>query len=74
MLVLALPVLPWFAKNVSESKSLSTSALLYGSGGTFRPDYSLIYTEAELKAIEAQSVTTLSSSGQAGNEDMGRYF
>ncbi len=74
MLVLALPVLPWFAKNVYESKTLSTSALLYGSGGTFTPDYSLIYTEAELKAIETQSVTALSSSGQAGNEDMGRYF
>lgn len=65
---------PWLIKNISESGSLKTQSILWGSGGYKTYDHGVIYSKEELKKIEDGSADLLSASGQSSNEDLGRYF
>lgn len=78
MLGILLPMIPWFAKNLSEVRgnSITIGSLLNGEfRNAFVPEYTKIYDTAKLKAIvEKNSANLMTSSGKSQNEDLGRYF
>lgn len=68
-------VSPWIIKNVAETKKVSMSAILAGSGWTMNIDYTAIYTKDEVAALEKKlEDASKTTDGQSQNEDMGRYF
>ena len=73
-LTLIIPLTPWFAKNISESRTLSINGMLGWSGWVFVPEYSKLYSSSEIEAIKLKRDASVGSSGQTTNEDFGRYF
>lgn len=51
-----LPTIPWIVKNISETGigSLNVTTLLWGKSDTLATDYTKIYSNEELNAIEAK--------------------
>nr|MDD3719899.1 hypothetical protein [Candidatus Gracilibacteria bacterium] len=78
ILGIGLSLIPWFAKNISESglNNISVGTLLGGKASVFTPDFSKIHTKEELVNIEnkVKEMSSLDANGQAVNADMGRYF
>lgn len=74
---IAIPVSPWLIKNIYETRNegLSISNMLNGKGDVLNPDYTKIYSPAEISKIEEKNTTlSTSASGKTQNEDLGRYF
>lgn len=69
-------LLPWFGKNIYESyPNVNISSIMSGKSWDFRPDYSLIYTEQELKEIrEFKNTNRKKENSVTTNEDLLRYF
>ncbi len=67
---------PWFAKNIYESyPNLSVNSILKWYGDNFRPDYTNIYNDDELKEIrEFYSNERKKENLITTNEDKLRYF
>ena len=68
---------PWLVKNISEvwMQNITARTILSGQPDRIEVDYTNIYTEGELEAIENQdSAERIKSSWTTDNEDFGRYF
>ena len=69
-------LIPWFWKNISEwYTDISLSTLISWKSDIFVADYSKIYSEKEIDAIErTKDSKTISNSWTTSNEDFWRYF
>lgn len=68
-------VSPWIAKNIASSETLSIGSILSGTTDIFPIDYTKIYSQDELDAINTKALqTTMTESWTSSNEDLGRYF
>ncbi len=74
---IALPIIPWMAKNLSDSKGswINTNTLLFWKFTWFEADYTKIYTKKQIEDIETKAKKdSISSEWKASNEDLWRYF
>lgn len=67
---------PWFAKNINEAyPNISIWTILIWKTGDFSPDYSLIYSDDELKKItDSKNSERKKENVITTNEDLLRYF
>lgn len=71
-------ILPWGIKNIvefPEGESMNIRTLITGKSESYKPDYSLFYSQDELKEINsAKQNLWMTSEGTTTNEDFWRYF
>lgn len=68
-------IAPWVTRNIYDTRSLSTGAILGWVWESFSADYTKIYSKDELAQLDASnSGTSMTASGTSNNEDFGRYF
>jgi hypothetical protein len=66
---------PWSAYKTIGMKASVMNSILSGSGGSYIPDYTKIYSTKEYEDRQKKlSDVWITGSGQSQNEDMGRYF
>jgi hypothetical protein len=83
LLGILMGISPWIGKNSSEvfsespaeiNKTVVMTSVLGWSGGSFRVDYTQLYSAEEYEERTRNSPLGITSHGQSDNEDLWRYF